>query len=74
MNWEAIAAIDEILSATAVLVSLIFVAVQINKNTRANQTAGYRALIDALGQLGLTIATVFPIVQNAYSIDEMRDR
>ena len=55
--WEAIGAIGEILGATAVVVSLIIIAVQIHKNTRANQTAGYRALIDALGQLGLTVAT-----------------
>ncbi len=57
MNWEAIGAIGEFLGATAVVVSLIFVGVQIRKNTRASQTAGYRTLIDALGQLGLTVAT-----------------
>lgn len=35
MNWDAISAISEIIGAVAVVVSLIYVAVQIRQNTKA---------------------------------------
>tara|TARA_B110000858_G_scaffold89247_1_gene103084 strand:- start:5179 stop:5370 length:192 start_codon:yes stop_codon:yes gene_type:complete len=34
MNWDAISAIGEIIGATAVVVSLVYLAVQIRQNTR----------------------------------------
>ncbi len=39
MNWEAIGAVGELLGATAVIGSLLFVGVQIRSNTRASQIA-----------------------------------
>jgi hypothetical protein len=44
MNWEAAAAIAEILSAVAVVVSLIYVAKELKNNSRAQQAAaGFNA-------------------------------
>jgi len=37
MNWEAISAIGEIVGATAVVVTLIYLAVQVRQGTRATQ-------------------------------------
>lgn len=37
MNWEAISAIGEIVGATAVVVTLIYLAVQVRQGTKATQ-------------------------------------
>ena len=39
MNWEAIGAIGEIIGATAVVVSLVYLAGQIRTQNRQNRTA-----------------------------------
>ena len=39
MNWEAIGAVGEIVGATAVVVTLIYLAVQVRHTTRATDTA-----------------------------------
>lgn len=44
MNWEAIGAIGEIAGATAVIVSLIYVALQILANTRAMRFEAMRSI------------------------------
>jgi hypothetical protein len=41
MNWEAIAAVGELLGASAVLITLIYLAVQIRQNTAAVATSIY---------------------------------
>jgi hypothetical protein len=38
MNWEAIGAIGEVLGALAVIVTLVYLAVQIRQNTAAALT------------------------------------
>ncbi len=43
MNWEAIGAIGEIVGATAVVVTLIYLAVQVRHGTRATQAASVQA-------------------------------
>jgi hypothetical protein len=43
MNWDAIGAMGEILGALAVLVTLIYLAVQIRQNTSAVATATSKA-------------------------------
>ena len=43
MNWEAISAIGEIVGATAVVVTLIYLAVQIRRGTNATQAASVQA-------------------------------
>ncbi|MFC1575545.1 hypothetical protein ACFL5A_02720 [Gemmatimonadota bacterium] len=53
MNWEAIAAVGEMIGATAVVVSLIYLAVQIRQNTRQvyEQTRSHHlASLSAVGQ------------------------
>ena len=39
MNWEAIGAVGEILGATAVLITLGYLAVQVRQSTRAMKTS-----------------------------------
>lgn len=46
MNWEAIAAIGEILGALGVLASLIYLATQIRDNTRSLQAASLQSVLD----------------------------
>jgi len=45
MNWDAIGAVGEITGALGVLVSLIYVAVQIRKNTRALERESHQSLL-----------------------------
>ena len=45
MNWEAISAVGEIIGAVAVLVTLIYLAIQIRKNTRAVEQESHRTLL-----------------------------
>ena len=46
LNWEAIGAIGEIIGAAAVVLSLIFLIVQIRRNTIALQTNSWQAVQD----------------------------
>lgn len=48
MNWDAISAGGEIVGALAVVVSLLYVAVQIRHNTKTSQDEAYR---DIFGQI-----------------------
>jgi hypothetical protein len=57
MNWDAIGAIGEIIGASAVFLSLIYVAIQIRDNTRSQQAATYHSMISAKNQVNLQIAT-----------------
>lgn len=53
MNWEAIAAVGEMIGATAVVVSLVYLAVQIRQNTRQvqEQTRSHHlASLSSVGQ------------------------
>ena len=43
MNWEAIGAVGEIVGATAVVLTLIYLAVQVRRGTRATQAASFQA-------------------------------
>ena len=48
MNWEAIAAVGEIVGATAVVVSLVYLAVQIRQNTRSNRVSAELGTLEQL--------------------------
>lgn len=48
MNWEAISAVGEILGASAVLITLIYLAVQIRQNTAAGVHTGETEELDRL--------------------------
>jgi len=47
MNWDAIGALGEILGATAVVVSLVYVAIQIRQNTNETKMQRTQSLIQA---------------------------
>ena len=51
MNWEAISAIGQIVSALAVVISLIYVAREIRRNARAERLASMDTVIRWLRQL-----------------------
>jgi hypothetical protein len=57
MNWDAIGALGELAGATGVVLSLVYVAVQIRDNTRSQQAATYHAMISAKNQVNLQIST-----------------
>jgi len=42
MNWEAVVAVGEILGASAVFISLIYLVFQIRQNTASNEGASYQ--------------------------------
>lgn len=48
MNWDAVGAVGEIVGAIAVVVSLVYLSIQIRQNTRSNQTS---AEIESLQQI-----------------------
>jgi len=48
MNWDAIGAIGEIISALAVLVTLVYLAIQIRQNTAAVRASATREIHDSL--------------------------
>ena len=50
MNWEAISAIGQLVGALAVVISLIYLAVEVRSNTRATRLAAMRSMSDAFNQ------------------------
>ena len=51
MNWTAISSISDLVGAIAVVVSLLYVAVQLRQNTRAIVASSRQSILD--GDLGL---------------------
>jgi len=51
MNWTAISSISDLVGATAVVISLLYVAVQLRQNTKAIQASSRQGVLD--GDLGL---------------------
>jgi hypothetical protein len=47
MNWDAIAAIAELLGAIGVIVSLVYLATQIRQNTRAAQLTSHEIILSS---------------------------
>jgi len=47
MNWEALSAIGEIVGSGAVLVTLIYLAMQMRQNTASVQASSRQAILDA---------------------------
>jgi hypothetical protein len=50
LNWEAISAIGQVVGAVAVVISLIYVASEVRRNTRATQLAAMRSMHDAFNR------------------------
>jgi hypothetical protein len=57
MNWEAIGALSELVGATAVVVTIGYLAVQVRQQTHSVRSASYQASTDALNQINMAIAT-----------------
>ena len=56
MNWDAVSAVGQIVGALAVVISLIYLAVQMRQNTRAVRGTSFQAVTDAFNQFNLSIA------------------
>ncbi len=55
MNWEAVGAIAELLGGIGVIVSLFYLAMQIQQNTRSVRAASYQSVTSSLSQLSGSI-------------------
>src|SRR5947208_16279733 len=50
MNWEAVSAIGQIVGAVGVIISVIYLALQVRSNARQTRLASMRTMSDALNQ------------------------
>ena len=57
MNWEAISAVGQLVGALAVLVTLIYLAVQIRQNTAAVATATYESAMTGFNDINVVVAS-----------------
>ncbi|XOV87352.1 MAG: hypothetical protein ACFHX7_20750 [Pseudomonadota bacterium] len=57
MNWEAVGAIGEIVGAVAVVVTLIYLIVQIKQNTRSVHAATIQTNVSDFNSLNIHLAT-----------------
>ena len=51
MNWEAISAIGQVVGALAVVISLIYLAMQVRSSARETRRAAMRSTVDAITRL-----------------------
>ena len=56
MNWDAIAAVAELLGALGVIASLVYLATQIRQNTRSAREAAWHSVVSDLQQFRSLIA------------------
>lgn len=56
LNWDAIAAVGEILGAVAVLVTVAYLAVQVRQNTASVGTATHESALSGFNEINLAIA------------------
>ena len=57
MTLEAIYYIGQTIAVAAILVSLVFVGVQIRQNTKATKAASHHAITDSFNQINAIIGT-----------------
>ena len=57
MNWNAVGAVGEIIGATAVLLSLLYLGFQIRQNTKSLKSSSYQAAIASMSELSNLIAS-----------------
>jgi hypothetical protein len=57
MNWEAISAIGQIVGALAVLITLIYLAVQLKQNTAAVATSTYESTMTGFNDINVVVAS-----------------
>jgi len=56
VNWDAIGAVGELLGALGVIVSLVYLAVQIRQNTKAVRSASYHQAAEQTWSTALAVA------------------
>ena len=69
MNWEAIGAVGEVVGAVAVVVTLIYLTVQLRQNTQSAQNASWQSITRQLSDLDVTEA-VDPELSTFFKIAE----
>ncbi|MDX1701949.1 MAG: hypothetical protein R3250_15085 [Melioribacteraceae bacterium] len=57
MNWEAISALGQIIGAIAVLITLIYLAIQLKQNTAAVATATYESTMTGFNDINVVVAS-----------------
>jgi hypothetical protein len=57
MNWDAIGAIGEVLGAVAVLITLIYLAIQIRQNTRSVAASAFESAMSGFNEVMRDIST-----------------
>lgn len=57
MNWEAISAIGQIVGAIAVLITLIYLAIQMRQNTSAVATSTYESTMTGFNDINVVVAS-----------------
>ena len=62
MTWDALVALSQLVAAVGVILSLIFLAIQLRQNTRAVRSASIQNLVESLAD------TAQAAVENAYLI------
>jgi hypothetical protein len=56
MNWEAISAIGQLIGAIAVLITLIYLALQMKQNTAAVATSTYESTMTVFNDINVVVA------------------
>ena len=56
MNWEAVAAISELVGAVGVIASLVYLAIQIGRSARSTNTAAFQDSVRWSQDLGSAVA------------------
>ena len=56
MNWEAIGVVAEVVAATGVIITLVYVAIQIKQNTASTRTLTQQQLFDSVMEVNCRIA------------------
>jgi len=57
LNWDAVGAIGEIVGAVMVLVTLVYLSIQIRNNTKEVQSENVHRVTDSFNQLNLLVAS-----------------
>lgn len=57
MNWEAITAVGQLVGALAVLITLIYLAIQLKQNTAAVATATYESTMTGFNDINVVVAS-----------------
>ena len=73
MNWEAVSALGTIIGSVAVLVTLIYLAVQVQQNTEAIKAQSRQTVLSA-AQAEIFLRIQFPELEIAMTQDDVPTR